>query len=113
MWFSAFPAPGRDAYAAVVLYLAEFYLPGTATLAEVTARALRGAEQAVRGGATVRYVQAIFVPQDESCYALYHAESARDVVAAGAEAGLVFDRIVTAHLTSVTAPGGHCARLPS
>ncbi len=41
-------------------------------------------------------MQAIFVPQDETCYALYHAGSAHDAAAAGAQAGLVFDRIMTA-----------------
>jgi hypothetical protein len=39
-------------------------------------------------------VQAVFVPQDESCFALYRAESAGQVEAAGTLAGLVFDRIV-------------------
>jgi hypothetical protein len=79
-----------------VLYLAEFYLSGGAPLAEVTARAQAGAEQAAGGASTVRFVRAIFVPQDESCFALYQAESEQDVAAAGARAGLVFDRIVAA-----------------
>lgn len=79
-----------------MLYLAEFYLPAGSALAGVASRARAGGDQAARGGAQVRFVRAIFVPQDESCFALYQAGSAQDVTAAGHLAGLVFDRIVTA-----------------
>ncbi len=79
-----------------MLYLAEFYLSGSACLADVAGRARAGADEAARTGAEVRFVQAIFVPQDESCFAVYRAGSVQEVTAAGGLAGLVFDRIVAA-----------------
>jgi hypothetical protein len=99
VWFSAFTRARPPAYAARVLYLAEFYLSGGASLAGVAAQARAGAREAARTGADVRFVRAIFVPRDENCFALYQASSAQAVTTAGALAGLVFDRIAEA-LTS-------------
>jgi hypothetical protein len=76
-----------------VLFLAEFYLPGDTNLAEVADKARAGAEQAARTGATVSFVEAIFVAQDENCFAMYCARSAQEVTAAAAAAGLVLDRV--------------------
>lgn len=99
MWFSAFTPTRAPAYAARVLYLAEFYLPAGASVAGLAARARAGAQEAARTGRDVRFIQAIFVPRDENCFALYQANSAQAVTTAGALAGLVFDRIAEA-LTS-------------
>jgi hypothetical protein len=44
----------------------------------------------------VRFVSAIHAPEDESCFAIYDADSPAGVTAAGALAGIVFDRIVEA-----------------
>jgi hypothetical protein len=41
-------------------------------------------------------VEAIFLPRDESCFVLYRARRAADVTAAGALAGLTFDRVTDA-----------------
>jgi hypothetical protein len=79
-----------------VVYLAEFYLPGEASLTELADRARAGAEQAARDGHDVGLVQVIFVPQDENCFAVYRAGSAADVALAGGLAGLDFDRVVSA-----------------
>ena len=79
-----------------MLYLAEFYLPEHTALAAVARRARAGAARAAGSGADIRFVQAIFIPTDESCFAVYSAGSDQDVTAAGNLAGLVFDRIVTA-----------------
>lgn len=79
-----------------MLYLAEFYLPGDASLGGVVVRARAGAREAARTGADVRFVRAIFVPRDESCFALYQAGSVQAVTMAGALAGLVFDRVAEA-----------------
>jgi hypothetical protein len=76
-----------------VLYLAEFYLPEDASLPGVVRKARAGA---CRAEAEVRFVRAIFVPRDESCFALYLAASADEVTAAGALAGLAFDRVLEA-----------------
>jgi hypothetical protein len=79
-----------------MLFLAEFYLPGGTPLDSVAARARAGAERAASDGAQVSFVTAIFVPQDESCYALYRAAAAAEVTAAGSLAGLAFDRVTAA-----------------
>jgi hypothetical protein len=76
-------------------YLAEFYLPGRGVdLADLARRARASAEQSSRSGPAVRFVSAIHAPEDESCFAIYDADSAAGVTAAGSLAGLVFDRIV-------------------
>ncbi|MGI9007649.1 MAG: hypothetical protein ACR2FU_15870 [Streptosporangiaceae bacterium] len=77
-------------------YLAELYLPASTALAEVAGQARAGAEAAARTGARIRFLQAIFVPQDESCFVVYLASSPAEVSTAGSLAGLVFDRIVPA-----------------
>jgi hypothetical protein len=81
-----------------VRYLAEFYLPGDRVdLAELTRQARAAAKRSCCAGRpAVRLLCAIHVPQDESCFAVYDASSAEAVAAAGALAGIVFDRIVTA-----------------
>jgi hypothetical protein len=79
-----------------MLYLAEFYLPGSASLAAVVERARAGALTADSAGTCVTFVRAIFVPRDESCFALYEAGSGQAVAAAGARAGLAFDRVIEA-----------------
>lgn len=79
-----------------MVYLAEFYLSGEASLTELADRARAGAEQACHDGHEVGLVQVIFVPQDENCFAVYRADSAADVALAGGLAGLDFDRVVPA-----------------
>jgi hypothetical protein len=76
-----------------VLFLAEFYLTGESALAAVVARARAGAARASALGPQVSFVQAIFVPGDETCFAVYCSLSAGQVRAAGSLAGLDFDRI--------------------
>jgi hypothetical protein len=79
-----------------VLYLAEFYLPGGTSLTGLVQRARAGASKVASAGTDVRFIRAVFVPRDESCFALYQAASAEAVVAAGAGAGIVFDRVIEA-----------------
>jgi hypothetical protein len=79
-----------------MLYLAEFYLAAGASFAEVMARARAVPPGAVAAGSEVTLIQAIFVPSDETCFALYRAQSAAEVCAAGAAAGLEFDRVAPA-----------------
>jgi hypothetical protein len=81
-----------------MLYLAEFYLPGEASLAELADRARAGAEQSTRDGCCVGFIQVIFVPQDENCFVVYCAGTSADVASAGGLAGLEFDRVVPAVL---------------
>ena len=83
-------------------YLAEFYLPGNVDLADLTRQALVAAEQL--SGSAVRFRYAIHVREDESCFAVYDADSADAVAAAGTLAGLTFDRIARAVVTDCHAP---------
>jgi hypothetical protein len=99
VWISAFTAGGPQPTLHIVLYLAEFYLPGDASLADMAVRARAAARAAARAGADVRFVRAIFVPRDENCFALYQAGSLQAVTMAGAMAGLAFDRVAEALAT--------------
>lgn len=79
-----------------MLYLAEFYLPAETTVATLALRAQAAAQHGAQAGAEVAFVEAIFLPRDESCFALYEARSAADVTTAGSLAGLRFDRVTDA-----------------
>jgi hypothetical protein len=65
-------------------------------LVEVEARARRAAAQLAEAGTEVRYLRAIFVPADETCFHLFEAASADAVRAASERAGLSAQRIVEA-----------------
>lgn len=76
-------------------YLGEFYQPDRdADLAELAADAREAAAAASKAGPAVRFVHVIHAPADESCFALYEADSIAAVEAAGSLAGIMFDRIV-------------------
>ncbi len=78
-------------------YLAEFYLPvGRVELGGLIRRARAAAEHRSCAGLAVRLLYAVHVPHDESCFAVYEAPSAEAVTAAGALAGIEFDRIAEA-----------------
>ena len=95
MWVSAFTRESGRLRFHGMHYLAEFYLPGRdADLAGLARRARATAEQASRAGPAVRFVQAIHAPLDESCFAIYEADSPAAITAAGGLAGIAFDRIV-------------------
>ncbi len=79
-----------------MLFLAECYLPRPALLDDVARLARDAAEDTARGGVRIRLIQAIFVPLDETCFVLYEAESAADVVAAGMLATLDFHHVAEA-----------------
>jgi hypothetical protein len=84
-----------------MLYLAEFYLPAGSALSSVAQRAHAGAEQVAGTGIDIAFVEAIFLPHDESCFVLYRAVRAADVTAAGSLAGLAFDRVTSAVISRV------------
>jgi hypothetical protein len=79
-----------------MLFLAELYVPRGGQFEEVTVRARAGAASAASEGLSVSFREAIFVPLDECCFVLYESESADGVRAAGALAGLEFDRVSAA-----------------
>jgi hypothetical protein len=77
-------------------FLVEAYTPAMVNLVEVEARARRAAAQLAEAGTEVRYLHAIFVPADETCFHLFEAASADAVRAASERAGLSAQRIVEA-----------------
>jgi hypothetical protein len=82
-------------------FLAEFYLPAQGTDLDGLATAFRSAAErpGIHDGRVVRFINAIYIPQDETCFVVFEAESAAAVAAAGELAGLTFDRIVQAMTT--------------
>lgn len=89
-----------------MFYLAECYLPVGSTLASVASRARAGAKQATGPGADIVFVEAILLPEDESCFLLYQAHRTADVTAAGSAAGLDFDRVTDALVSRETGASG-------
>ena len=79
-------------------YLVELYVSrdGQAALEGAVARVRAAAQELTRGGAPVRYLRTIFVPEDETCFILYEAASAEAAGEATRRAGLLFDRVVEA-----------------
>jgi hypothetical protein len=88
-------------------YLGEFYLPDhEADLAHLAARARAAAVTVSQTGLVARFIHVIHAPADECCFALYEAESMAAVQAAGALAGITFDRLVEVATTDGGVPGG-------
>lgn len=52
------------------------------------------AEQLTREGTRVRLVRSIFVPEDETCFYLFQAQTGDAVREAAARAGFQFERVV-------------------
>jgi Protein of unknown function (DUF4242) len=79
-------------------FVGEQYLPanGSAAAARGADAAGRAAEQLTREGTPVQFVRSIFVPEDETCFHLYLAESVESVQAAAGRAALRLDRVAEA-----------------
>jgi hypothetical protein len=77
-------------------YLVEAYTPATIEIAELEARARRTADRLSMNGTQVRYVRAIYVPEDELCMHLVDAASADVADDLIRRAGISPDRIVEA-----------------
>jgi Protein of unknown function (DUF4242) len=76
-------------------FLVELYVPraDAANIGTGAERARHAAEELSRQGTTIRYLRAIFVPDDETCFHLYKASSVEVVREVGSRAGLRFERI--------------------
>jgi hypothetical protein len=87
-------------------FLAEVYTPRLdgAALAKLVAR-LKAAAEAMSAEIPVTYLRSIHLPEDETCFHLFEAESAEVVYEAGRRAGLTFDRVAAA-VEPVTSEGG-------
>jgi hypothetical protein len=77
-------------------YLVEVYAPrsGIADVREAVARARASAQHLSAQGVPVRYVRALFVPEDETCFHVFEASSPDDVHAASERASFPARRIV-------------------
>ena len=79
-------------------YLVELYVsrenPDAVDVRAERARA--AADEMTEEGKAVRYLRAIFVPEDETCFFLYEAASAEAVGEAARRAGLSSGRIAEA-----------------
>jgi hypothetical protein len=80
----------------VTEYLVEVFSPhmGAGDLAATERRAKAAAERISGEDAAVRYLRAIYVPEDETCFHVFEASSAEAVAKAAASAGLGDGRIV-------------------
>ena len=79
-------------------YLLELYIArgDPATVADAAERARAAAADVSEMGSPVRYVRAIFVPEDETCFLLWEACSVEAVREAARRAGLGSERITEA-----------------
>lgn len=79
-------------------FLLEFYVsrPDSGVVAHGAERARIAAKQLARDGTPIRFVRSIFVPEDETCFYLYEAETVEAVREAARRAALPLERIVEA-----------------
>lgn len=79
-------------------FLVELYVSRSdaAAVEQSAARARLAAEELSREGTPVRYVRAIFVPEDETCFFLCEAESIDAVRETANRAALRFERVSAA-----------------
>jgi hypothetical protein len=89
-------------------YLVEVYAPrnGAAGVRDAAARARASADAVSRKGVPVRYVRAIFVPDDETCFHVFEAGSREAVRAASERAAFHSVRIVEASRVEFRLEGG-------
>ena len=91
------PGGRRARGVSVTEFVVELYVARTDIgAAERGARARWAAAELSRLGTSVRYLNSIFVPEDETCFFLYEALSADAVRAAQGRAALPTERISTA-----------------
>ena len=75
-------------------FIVEVYVPRTGAVG--TAGVREAAEEHTRSGTPVRYLRAILVPEDETCYLLFDAGCVDDVRAVVTRAAVPFERISAA-----------------
>jgi hypothetical protein len=82
----------------VAEFLLELYVSrtGGAAVERGEKRARIAAEELTQEGTPIRFVRSIFVPEDETCFYLYEAETVEAVRTAAGRAELEFDRVTEA-----------------
>jgi hypothetical protein len=88
-------------------YLAELYLPkaGAGAVRDAAERARNAADELTRQGTPVRYVRAIFLGADETCFHVYEAGSPESVLEASRRAAIPVERVVEAVDIELGEPG--------
>jgi hypothetical protein len=76
-------------------FLAELYLSRSdaAALGRSMRRARQAAEEQTRQGMPVRYLRSMYLPDDETCFVLYEAESPEAARRVAALAAIGFERV--------------------
>jgi hypothetical protein len=77
-------------------FLIEAYTPAHSEIDDIEDRARRAAAELSASGTPVRYMRPIFVPEDETCFYLLHAESHQAASEALRRAGVSPQRITEA-----------------
>jgi hypothetical protein len=87
-------------------YLAELYLPeaSAAELRAAAQRARSAADEMTREGTPIRYLRALFVGADETCFHLYEAPSPQLVEEASRRAEIPVERVAEALDIDLEAP---------
>jgi hypothetical protein len=82
----------------VTEYLVEVYIPPSSTghAGPGPEEISRAADQVTREGHPVRLTRFILVPEDETCFYLFDADSVDSVRQAATRSGLTFGRVVEA-----------------
>ncbi len=86
-------------------FLLEFYVARSDGVAVERGekRARIAAEGLMNEGTPIHFLRSIFVPEDETCFYLYEAETVEAVREAARRAGLTFDRVTEA-VAGVSSP---------
>ena len=78
-------------------FLIEVYAARDSRALRAAARRARAAADSLASeGPEVRYLRSIFVPEDETCFYVYEADSAGTVREVARRAGIAVDRLVEA-----------------
>ena len=87
-----------------MVYVVERYLPGLdqRTLVPLLGKLGRATQELRTEGTHVRYLGSTIVPGDEACFCQFEGASEAAVAEANERAGVPFDRIVAADLTTRT-----------
>ena len=82
----------------VTRYLAELYLShaGSVDLHDAASRARAAADELNREGMPIRYLRALFLGEDETCFHLYDASSPEAVIEASRRSAIPVERVVEA-----------------
>ena len=96
-------------------FLVEFYISRTdaAARGRSVRRARLAAEEQTRQGRPVRYLRSMYLPDDETCFVLYEAESAEAARRAAALAAIAFEQVSEVIGDGGNTDGGHPDSGPS